>query len=186
MPATVKLIAALFYVIAVALAPRTRWDISAGAAVALLLAGLWTRAPWQTVFKRLCVAESFILGIALLSLFQPNGGLIFASMLVKSTLCLGCMILLSLSTPFSQLLGALRTLRVPALLVTTLALTHRYVFVLLEEMHRMQRARQCRTFTPKRWLLWHALSTVIAQLFVRSSERAERIYNAMQARGWKT
>jgi energy-coupling factor transporter transmembrane protein EcfT len=29
------------------------------------------------------------------------------------------------------------------------------------------------------------LSTVVGQLFVRASERAEHIYDAMCARGWK-
>jgi len=32
---------------------------------------------------------------------------------------------------------------------------------------------------------WHVLSTVASQLFVRASKRAERIYDAMCARGWK-
>jgi energy-coupling factor transporter transmembrane protein EcfT len=49
----------------------------------------------------------------------------------------------------------------------------------------MRRARLSRTFTPGRRFQWQALSSVAGQLFVRASERAERIYNAMSARGWK-
>jgi cobalt/nickel transport system permease protein len=76
-------------------------------------------------------------------------------------------------------------MRVPALLVTTLALMHRYLFVLLDESERMRRARSSRTFWRQRRARWRMLGTVVGQLFVRASERAERIYAAMCARGWK-
>jgi energy-coupling factor transporter transmembrane protein EcfT len=49
----------------------------------------------------------------------------------------------------------------------------------------MRRARASRTFTLRRRFQWHTLATVVGQLFVRASERAERIYDAMCARGWK-
>ncbi|MGA2586237.1 MAG: CbiQ family ECF transporter T component [Candidatus Aminicenantales bacterium] len=32
---------------------------------------------------------------------------------------------------------------------------------------------------------WVLLSRIVGQLFLRSTERAERIYAAMSARGWK-
>jgi cobalt/nickel transport system permease protein len=95
------------------------------------------------------------------------------------------MILLSNTTPFDELLRVLRRARVPALLITTLALMYRYLFVLIDETERMGRARASRTFTRQRRQAWKTLATVIGQLFVRSTERAERIYAAMCARGWK-
>ena len=76
-------------------------------------------------------------------------------------------------------------MRVPGLLITTIALMHRYLFVLADEAERMRRARASRTFTRDRRARWQTLSTVVGQLFVRASERAERIYDAMCARGWK-
>ena len=79
----------------------------------------------------------------------------------------------------------LKRVRVPPLLVTTIALMHRYLFVLADETERMRRARLSRTFTRRRVLRWQTLATVVGQLFVRASERAERIYDAMCARGWK-
>jgi energy-coupling factor transporter transmembrane protein EcfT len=57
--------------------------------------------------------------------------------------------------------------------------------VLVEEAERMRRARASRTFTRQRRARWQTLSTVVGQLFVRASERAEHIYDAMCARGWK-
>jgi cobalt/nickel transport system permease protein len=73
---------------------------------------------------------------------------------------------------------------VPGLLVTTLALMHRYLFVLNDEAGRMRRARACRTFERSRRCTWMVSAEVVGRLFVRASERAERIYLAMCARGW--
>ena len=103
----------------------------------------------------------------------------------RSALCLLTVILVSNTTPFSQVLRALQRARVPALLVTTIALMHRYIFVLADEAERMRRARLSRTFQRGRRMRWQVLATVVGQLFVRTSERAERIYDAMCARGWK-
>jgi cobalt/nickel transport system permease protein len=79
----------------------------------------------------------------------------------------------------------LQRVRVPGLLITTIALMHRYLFVLADEAERMRRARLSRTFTRGKRFGWGSLATVVGQLFVRASERAERIYDAMCARGWK-
>jgi cobalt/nickel transport system permease protein len=186
LPGGVKAGGALAFVLAVVLLPRASWTAyGAGAALLLLLAGL-SRIPPRALAGRLLLVEPFALGIALLSLLQPDGFMVFVATLTKSTLCLFCMVLLSSTTRFSALLRVLWRIRVPALLVTTLALMHRYLFVLVDETGCMMRARRSRTFTDDRASAWRSSASVIAHLFVRSSERAERIYAAMCARGWKT
>jgi cobalt/nickel transport system permease protein len=183
-PAALKLSAALVIVIVTVVLPAPRWD--AYLAIALLLTAITaaSRIPPRFILRRLVTLEPLALGIAGLAIFQPGGGKIFATMLAKTTLCLLTMILLSYTTPFSALLDVMKRARVPAILVSTLALMYRYLFVLADEVQRMRRARASRTFRPGRWWTWRALATVIGQLFVRSTERAERIYAAMTARGW--
>jgi cobalt/nickel transport system permease protein len=127
----------------------------------------------------------FVVGVALLSLLQPAGLAVFITLLVKSTLCLATALLFSTTTPFASLLLVLKRWKVPSLLITLLALMYRYLFVLLDELGRMQRARTSRTFGAGRWMTWRSRSTLVAQLFVRSTERAEKIYAAMSARGWR-
>ena len=119
-------------------------------AVFLVLAAALSRIPPDFLVKRLLFLEPFVLCIALLTLFQPGGEKAFVSIMIKSTLCLLTMILLSNTTPFAELLRVLRRAHVPALLVTTLALTYRYLFVLIDESERLQRARSCRTFARRR------------------------------------
>jgi cobalt/nickel transport system permease protein len=186
LPAVWKWIGAVTFIFAIVLAPRSTWMVFAGAGSGLIFIALLSRIPPRFLLKRILYLEPFVLGVAGLSLLQTNGLSIFLSMLVKSTLCLFCMVLLAGSTPFSELLAVLRRLRIPALLITSLALTYRYLFLLQEEMVRMKRARQSRTFVLRRRQAWQSLATVIALLFIRTSERAERVYNAMCARGWRT
>ena len=185
LPAGIKLLAALLIVVAIVALPRGWWD--GFLAVAVLLVGVAgvSRIPARFILWRLVTLEPLALGMAGLAFFQPDGARIFATLLAKTTLCLLTMILLSNTTSFSALLGVMRRARVPALLVSTLALMYRYLFVLTDEAQRMRRARLSRTFRPGRWWTWRILATVVGQLFVRSTERAERIYAAMAARGWK-
>lgn len=154
-------------------------------ALVLVTVSTATTIPWSFIIGRLIMLEPFALGIAVMALFQQNGTMVFLTIVVKSTLCLFTVVLLSNTTPFSDLLLALKRFGVPKLLVTILALMYRYLFVLIDEAERLNRARRSRTFSDSRVRRWHTLASLIGQLFVRSSERAERIYAAMSARGWK-
>jgi cobalt/nickel transport system permease protein len=183
LPAALKLVVALLLVVLLVLFAPGWWLLCAAAGL-VVVAGL-SRIPPAFLARRLVLLEPLVLGVAVLALLQPGGLRVFATILIKSTLCLFTMILLANTTPFAELLGVLRRVRFPALLITTLALMYRYLFVLVDEAERMRRARASRTFTRRRFAVWKSLGTVIGQLFVRSTERAERIYAAMCARGWK-
>ena len=185
LPTIVKLIGSLCIVAAIVSVSFTHYWFLFIVAGLLLLISAVTSIPWRFIFGRLILLEPFALGIAFMALFQENGGMVFLSILVRSTLCLFTMILLSNTTPFSSLLQTLARLGVPRLLVTILALLYRYLFVLIDEAERLNRARISRTFSTSRRKRWQMLASLIGQLFVRSTERAERIYAAMTARGWK-
>ena len=184
-PAGGKLAGALILVLTIVLLPHTALMglLIAGAVVAGLLA--ISRISLWFILKRLLLLEPLVLGVAGLMWFQPDGGRVFAAVMLKANLCLLTTILLANTTPFTELMRVLQRLHVPWLFVTTLTLMHRYLFVLADESERMRRARASRTFTRGRRFQWQTLSSVVGQLFVRASERAERIYNAMCARGWK-
>jgi cobalt/nickel transport system permease protein len=181
-----KLGTALIGVVLVVLLPRGAWSAYAAAAAGLIAVALAARLDLRQLGLRVLLVEPFVIGIALLALLRPGGLPVFLSIVAKSTLCLAIMVLLTATTRFTDLLGVLWRVRVPALLVTTLALMYRYLFVLLDESARMQRARRSRTFVPSRTDAWRGAAEVAGLLFVRASERAERVYLAMCARGWKS
>jgi len=125
------------------------------------------------------------------------GLLRFVSILIRSWLSVQAAILLVAVTRFPDLVHALEHLRVPAILTTIIAFLYRYLFVLTDEVLRLLRARESRSAalpsttlrTNKRsggGVLWRAkiAGNMAGQLFLRSYERSDRIYNAMLSRGY--
>lgn len=117
----------------------------------------------------------------------------FLSILFRSTLSVQIAILLAVTTHLTDLLWALGSLHVPKMLVAIISFMYRYLFVLADEAFRMQRARQARSAYPEGGsgvavsLTWRAQVTgwMVGQLFLRSYERSERVYQAMAARGYE-
>jgi cobalt/nickel transport system permease protein len=114
-----------------------------------------------------------------------TGLLRFGSIVVRSLLSVQTAILLTATTPFPDLLHALRHLGLPSLLVTIVSLMYRYLFVLAEEATRLLRAREARAVGSGGSVVWRGrvAGYMVGQLFLRSYERSDRVYNAMLARG---
>lgn len=96
----------------------------------------------------------------------------------------GLMALVS-SSPTQRLWAAMRRLHVPAGLVQVFHLAYRYVFVIQSESRAVHNAMQARAF--RRNVSTRSLAVLgnaIGMLLIRSTERAERVYLAMQARGF--
>jgi cobalt/nickel transport system permease protein len=185
LPAALKLALALSIVVAVVVVPMAIWAFFLLTALLLIAVAAVSRIPPWFLITRLLMFEPVMLGVALLAIFQPDGEKIFAAMAVRTTICLFAIILLSNTTPFTELLQVLKQAHMPSLMLTTMALMYRYLFVLTDEAQRMKRARASRTFMKGRLWEWRILATIIGQLFIRTTERAEHIYMAMCARGWK-
>jgi cobalt/nickel transport system permease protein len=181
----VKLGVAMGIVLATVLVPLSAHAYFIVCALFLFFVVLAGRLPLGFVAVRLLTLEPLVAGVALLSVMQNDGMTTLIRILVKSNLCLLTMVILSNTTPFAGILGVLRSLRVPPLLITVLALMYRYVFVLIDQSERMTRARRSRTFVRRRGERWKIAAGIVGQLFIRSTERAERIYSAMTARGWR-
>ena len=184
-PAALKLALTFATVVASVVTPPHRGWALAVIAGSLVVVAAASRIPPAFLCRRLLLLEPFVAGIALLSAFQSGGTRIALLVAARSTLCLGAMILFTNTTPFPKVLATLRRVGLPAVLITVLALMYRYLFVLVDEAERMQRARRSRTFTRGRAHAWTSTAALAGQLFVRSTERAERIHAAMCARGWR-
>jgi cobalt/nickel transport system permease protein len=119
------------------------------------------------------------------------GVLRFTSVVVRSWLSIQMAILLTATTQFPDLIHALRHLRVPAPLVAVISFMYRYLFVLVDEVMRLLRARDARSAYHqsggKSPLIWRArvAGNMAGQLFLRSYDRSERVYAAMLARGYQ-
>jgi cobalt/nickel transport system permease protein len=138
--------------------------------------------------------EHFTFTIGNLVLFLSHDGFIrFISLGIKSWLSVIAAILLASTTSFTELLLAFRYLKIPQLLVAVFSLMWRYLFLMVEEVDRLTRARLSRSgkFPFSRThtggsLAWRAgvTGSMAGSLFIRSLERSERVYQAMLARGY--
>jgi cobalt/nickel transport system permease protein len=115
----------------------------------------------------------------------------FTTIALKSWISVQAALLLTFTTPFHDLVDGLRELRLPRIIVAIISFMYRYLGVLADEAGRMNRARRSRsadrgTHRSGGSIVWRARVTgsMVGSLFLRSYERSERIYAAMQARGF--
>ena len=123
-----------------------------------------------------------------LDLLAP-GAIRFFSILLKSWISVQAAVLLVTTTPLPELLMALRWLHVPRLLVAITALMWRYLVVLVDEAKCLLTSRNARSPSlpgSGGSLFWRGLVTggMAGSLLLRSIERSERVFSAMQARGY--
>lgn len=128
------------------------------------------------------IFDSHIVTIAGVSL--SAGWISFLSILLKFGLTLSASILLVATTSFAGVSRALRDLGFPALFVSQLLFLYRYLFVLFEEVVRMIRARELRSYSG-RGRSMRITARIIGSMLIKTVERAERIYTAMLCRGFK-
>jgi cobalt/nickel transport system permease protein len=115
-------------------------------------------------------------------LMISRGVLAFASIMLKTILCVGAALILAGSTPFHVLCAALRRLRVPALFCLQLTLCYRYIAVLLEEAQAMYTAYILRS--SGKAAAMKDMGPLLGTLLLRSLDRADRVYSAMRCRGF--
>jgi cobalt/nickel transport system permease protein len=188
--ARIKLIAALIFVVTVVATPMGAWRALGALGLVLVfligLAGIPPRELGRRWLGLFLVVGFLAIVIAPTHPAREHHGLavVASSILIKNGLALLTMLVLAGVTPFPKLLQAMRKLGVPRILVSTLQFMDRYRHVLLDELNRMATARRARTFS-RRALPWSLLTGLIGMLFLRTFERAERVHDAMIARGWQ-
>jgi cobalt/nickel transport system permease protein len=211
----VKVVMTVSFILSNALLPDGAWIAFGLSWLFLLFANWLSNLGIGFTFRRSLVALPFAL-IAITVLFSMPGKplstfhfllwdltitdvgfLRFVSILIRSWLSVQMAILLVAVARFPDLIHALEHLRVPAILTTIIAFLYRFLFVLVDEVFRLMRAREARSASapstthkvvtkPGRSVAWRAqiAGHMAGQLFLRSYERSDRVYNAMLARGY--
>ena len=209
--ARVKLVLALAFIFTTALVPVGAWPILILLLVIVVSLEVLSGVGVGYILKRALLALPIILAafpliftIPGMSLFSFSLGAWeisasiagverFISIAMKSWISIQMAILLTTTTPFPDILVAMRAVRVPRLLVAIFGLMWRYLFVFADEAVRLLRARAARSgvsdiagLRTGGSLVWRAQTAggLAGNLFMRSLERSERIYVAMLARGY--
>ena len=191
-----KVVATLLYLLTVVSLPK--YEVASLApffffpVVLAALAGI----PARFLLRKMLIVSPFAV---LIGIFNPlldtrtaaviagvplSAGLLsFFSILLKFALTVSASLLLIATTSFPGVCHAVRRLGAPPLLVSQLLFLYRYLFVLMEEAMRMVRAREMRSFGARGAEL-RVFVRLVGILFLRTVDRAQRIYDAMLARGF--
>lgn len=212
-----KFILALAFIFTSSLTPISAWPVYILLFALILSVEILSSLGVGYVLKRASLALPFVLA-ALPVIFTTRGTVLFSlplgawtltasaeglarfvSVALKSWLSVQAAIVMAASTPFPELLQAMRAIGIPRLLVAMFGLTWRYLFVLVDEALRLMRARAARsgvnpsigTRGNRRGhegggVAWRARVTggMAGSLFLRAFERSDRIYVSMLSRGY--
>ncbi|MBU1206783.1 MAG: cobalt ECF transporter T component CbiQ [Proteobacteria bacterium] len=153
--------------------------------------------PFLFILKKVLIVSPFAIFIGIFNPLLDTGHVLvlsgftisagwfsFFSILLKFALTISAALLLIATTPFPSVCHALRRLGMPSLFVSQLLFLYRYIFVLVEEAMRIVRARDMRSFGASGTGI-KVFVRIIGILFLRTIERAERIYYAMLSRGFQ-
>lgn len=198
-----KLIFSLAFLILMVLTPVKEIEKFGFYFVLILTIIFVARISPAYIFKRSIITFPFVLAVAGLAVFFTEGRIIkeidfvlfkirftyegisiLLNVLVKSWLSVVALTTMMLTTRFEDLLRGLELLKVPQIIVVMMSFMYRYIFVLIDEAAHLMQARNVRYFGGKFLHQIPILGNMVGILFIRTYERAERIYAAMAARGF--
>ena len=95
-----------------------------------------------------------------------------------------CLYFLSLNTTMTDILGALRKMHMPRLLIELMMLIYRFVFILLHTASAIMTAQEARLGNRDYRTQLRAFGKMLTALFFISLRKANALYDAMEARGY--
>jgi len=196
-----KFIVLVVFTAVVVSLPRTSLSILFCYAVGPVAVLVIAKIPLRFVFKQILLVSPFVLVLALSCPLYDKTPLrvAFGPFFWRTTVgWMRCFVILGKfvvtmlgliglvsTTRFGDLLTGLQKLGLPKLLIIQLGFLYRYIFVLIDKIHHILRARNVRRLKNlgfKREL--KIAAAMVGSLLIRSIDTAERINIAMQARGF--
>ena len=185
-PTGLKMIFTLFLVILLTVLPGSYISFASLSILIILITILIiSGVPITNVIKRTLVILPLVLPVIVLNSIFMEAGLKHSLILsVRSFLSIFSLILLVSVTRFSDIMKTLSSWHFPRIMIMILSFMYRYFFLLTGEMEKMVRAVKMRSGGSRGLGLIRIYSQILAILFIKSYERAERVYHAMLMRGY--
>ncbi len=139
--------------------------------------------PFSYFLRKIILVSPFILFFVFFNLFLPGGLLSSLSIILRFILTVSAGLILMAIIGINGICLSLEKLHLPKVFVTQILLLYRYLYVLTDELSKMMLAKTLRQVDSKR-LKFKTYVSILGHLFLRSLDRAERIYLAMCSRGF--
>ena len=107
-----------------------------------------------------------------------------STLFCKAMGAVACMYFLTLNTPVTDVTMALEKLHVPRLLVELMELIYRFIFVLAETAANIRIAQESRLGYQGLGRSLSSTGTLISVVFLRAWRKADRVYTALESRGY--
>jgi len=121
-----------------------------------------------------------------LSVFLSQTGLEQATLVLARSLgAVAALYFLALTTPMTEIIGLLRRLRVPTLLLELMVLAYRQIFVLLQIASEMRVAQASRLGYATPGNSCRSLAALAANLYLRVHNRSRLLHRALVGRGYE-
>jgi cobalt/nickel transport system permease protein len=191
----------LVFLFSVVVAVSTRFVVLVSA-LALGVCVTWlARVPIKGLLRRLAPVNMLIIFLWFFLPFTVEGeplfsvgplvgtheGVLYAARIsIKSNVIIIMLIALVASTSILTLGHAMHELRVPKKIVHLFFFTYRYIHVIHREYLRLVNAMKVRGFRPGTNMhTYKTFAYLVGMILVRSSDRAQRVHNAMLCRGFR-
>lgn len=103
---------------------------------------------------------------------------------IKTSLIMLMSIVLTTTTDFMRLLKGMEKFRIPQVALSILSFMYRFIFLLVDETERMWMAFNSRYIKLTYVNRLKIFAKQLGMLFIRTYERGERVYQAMESRGF--
>ena len=188
-----KLLLSLGLVVAALVLPVWPGSVLVGLAAVVLALGP-ARVPARTFGRAVRVPLAFVLVGALTTVVEVGDGVGWApdaaaragSLVGHAVAGSAAVLLLATTTPMSDLLPALRRLRVPDAVVEVASVTYRMLFVLLTSLSTIREAQAARMGHASVRNSWRSAGVLAAAVLTRSWDRARRLQDGLAGRGMET
>ena len=202
--ARAKIIVFFTFILIGVSSPPTSFFLFGLLATALIGIALLARLPLGHLLRKVLVVLPFLFVVTISIPFMKKDGVgggynlglgglsvsrsglwILWNVVIKSCLGVFSIILLSSTTSFPRLIKGMEKLGSPKIFTMLTSFMYRYSFILIDEMYRMKRARDSRSFGGRWFWQTQVIGHMIGTLFLRSFHRGERVYLAMLSRGYQ-
>lgn len=195
-----RVVGALGLALAASLLPPGAWAAMAAVLTISVAVAFAARIPPGVLLARVSVPLGFLVLASAGVLFMAPGAevarlgplsvtdrgiVLFASALARGASAVVAGVVLVSTTPFPELVTALKELHLPRVVTSSLALAYRFLQVLGEDVARIRRAARVRNGGRGRVAGRHLAVGMAAAAFARSYDRSERVFRAMRVRGYK-
>jgi len=146
-----------------------------------------SKIPVLYIIKRALLISPLVLPVIILNTFFKDVGGLEISIIftLRAFLSIITLLLLLSTTKFYSILKTLEKWKFPNILTVILSFMYRYFFLLQDELERMIRSLKLRSCNIKKTLLFRYYTNIIGILFIKSYDRAERVFQAMELRGYE-